>query len=852
VRPHTSESALTSDNSIPDLVRTKSEAILQEAKLKKDTPTSLLLTHDDLIAVCEASFNRCFRTVSTDVLKEVKDEMHRSIVAFRKEIAGGLKTLEGARDNVTALMIEELRSEFNKIREESLEAQKEAQTSQESILVSLKEKTRQEMIEYFKVGNQDYQKELIDTLAHLSDSLEQVRGRHEAQAETHRDEIKCLRQNLLQAHVEASQVHSAEMADLTAQLSEFRAAHTGTAEKLQRIDDENSRRHADLVDVHLSKFLSKEGMKGAMGFSDLERQIANTHRSVNADVGVVLGEIGRIQKAMHMDYVKDLSGYAVRTGTRYREQALQTDPPNMGESAAQTVKVALNDEGAQTVETGEPKVEGFMNILPVKKKKHRRHSSHRKPPKPIPPRNLQVKKTKVFGADADAMKAKARQALMRPQFNVLNLYKRTGWMQHIARSQVFENVTFAVIFLNAVWIAIDMDLNEATLITEANPIFYLVENLFCTYFTLEVLIRFLAFEKKRSCFLDYWFLFDSCLVILMVLETWVIMIVMAALDSGGSVDFLGNLSILRMVRLIKLARMARLARLLRAIPELVVLIKGILVAARSVFLVFLLWLIIIYFYAMVFRQITDGEDVGRQYFETVPDAMNTLLLNCILPETAAIVHDMSGEMPVLWPVILSFILLTSLTIANMLVGVLVRVVSAISETEKESMLVSSLVYEIKVAFYHLNRDPHKSISKEEFEALLVEPEIAIVIKNAGVDVVTLLDMSEMVFENMQSNHHKDSLDFEDFIDLVLSMRGTNPATVKDVKEHLKVVKTIMLESSTSLMTKMDNEFSQIQNLMAEQMSDLRADLASDSEEGMSDDDRISNFSGAMDNHMNED
>jgi hypothetical protein len=316
---------------------------------------------------------------------------------------------------------------------------------------------------------------------------------------------------------------------------------------------------------------------------------------------------------------------------------------------------------------------------------------------------------------------------------------------------------------------------------------------------------------------------------MMIIETWLISLVMIIFEVGNSATLLGNLSILRMARMIKIARMARLARLLRAIPELVVLIKGILVAFRSVFLVFLLWLIIIYFYAMIFRQITDGENIGNQYFASVPDAMNTLLLNCVLPEIAAILREMSGEMPILWPIAMSFILLTSLTIANMLVGVLVGVVGAVAETEKESIAVSSLVYDIQIAFHHLHRDPQKIITREEFEALMVEPEIARIIKKSGVDVVILLDMSEMIFENMHSEQHKDGLEFSDFIDLVLSMRGTNPATVKDVKEHLKVLKGILLESSDALNERLDNEFTQIQNLIGEQMSELREQLAEDDE-----------------------
>merc|ERR1712232_1179668 len=120
----------------------------------------------------------------------------------------------------------------------------------------------------------------------------------------------------------------------------------------------------------------------------------------------------------------------------------------------------------------------------------------------------------------------------------------------------------------------------------------------------------------------------------------------------------------------RMLRLSRMVRLFRAVPELVVLMKGILVASRSVLVFFLLWIIIIYVFAVIFRQITDGDAIGDQYFETVPDAMNTLLLDGILPDTSQLVNDMAGANPILWPIVMFFILLSCVTIMYMLVGVL--------------------------------------------------------------------------------------------------------------------------------------------------------------------------------------
>ena len=57
---------------------------------------------------------------------------------------------------------------------------------------------------------------------------------------------------------------------------------------------------------------------------------------------------------------------------------------------------------------------------------------------------------------------------------------------------------------------------------------------------------------------------------------------------------MSNMTILRMLRLLRLFCMARLARLLKQFPELLIPVKGMLAATRSVFLVCVLLAIATY------------------------------------------------------------------------------------------------------------------------------------------------------------------------------------------------------------------------------------------------------------------
>ncbi|CAE7406333.1 mtcA2, partial [Symbiodinium necroappetens] len=114
------------------------------------------------------------------------------------------------------------------------------------------------------------------------------------------------------------------------------------------------------------------------------------------------------------------------------------------------------------------------------------------------------------------------------------------------------------------------------------------------------------------------------------------------------------------------------------------------------------------------------------------------------------------------------------------------------------------------------------ISKYEFEQLLVEPQtlgaisrelprklytqnyivrrtkkIAQVVDAVGVDVVILCDMLEIIYEDAQRKGQM-GMQFEEMVELVLSMRGSNPATVKDVKEVVRINKILLYDLERKL------------------------------------------------------
>eukprot|EP00927_Polykrikos_kofoidii_P063116 TRINITY_DN57945_c0_g1_i1.p1 TRINITY_DN57945_c0_g1~~TRINITY_DN57945_c0_g1_i1.p1 ORF type:complete len:883 (-),score=181.63 TRINITY_DN57945_c0_g1_i1:52-2700(-) len=399
-------------------------------------------------------------------------------------------------------------------------------------------------------------------------------------------------------------------------------------------------------------------------------------------------------------------------------------------------------------------------------------------------------------ADATAMKEQVRQNLVKKEYNVADFYFKTGYAQSLARHPVFEQVTLAVIAFNAIWIWIDADFNTADTLMTAHPLFQVMEHSFCVFFTCELIIRFSAFEKKRNCCRDRWYVFDSFLVTIMVAETWgfIAIAMMTGAQSGSSA--FGDASVLRLFRLMRLTRMARMAKLLWAMPELMILIKGMVVASRSVMFTLSLLMLVHYVIGIMFKQLTAGHpDIQAKYFSTVPHAMSSLMLyGCFGENMPEVVQEIGSKNLIYAFIFMMHVLLANLTVMNMLVGVLCEVVSVVSSVEKEQMVVNYVKTKLMemVQEFGIDEDQNHQISKYEFQKLVLRPDAARVIQEVGVDVVGLVDFADFIFKGDVE------LSFGDFMSVVLQLRGSNTATVKDIVDLRKYMDASMEEVKESL------------------------------------------------------
>eukprot|EP00931_Biecheleriopsis_adriatica_P117502 TRINITY_DN93008_c0_g1_i1.p1 TRINITY_DN93008_c0_g1~~TRINITY_DN93008_c0_g1_i1.p1 ORF type:complete len:597 (-),score=120.51 TRINITY_DN93008_c0_g1_i1:121-1878(-) len=373
-------------------------------------------------------------------------------------------------------------------------------------------------------------------------------------------------------------------------------------------------------------------------------------------------------------------------------------------------------------------------------------------------------------------------------YDVTNFYKKEGWAQNLARSGKFEKVTLAVIAINAVYIGVDADRNTANTMLDAHWSFQTGDNLFCLFFTFEIVVRFLAFAEKKNTLKDAWFVFDSILVTLMVAETWVLTLFLAIISGPSS-----SLSLpTGPLRLLRLLRLSRLVRLLRALPELLTLVNGIGAANRAVTSSLMLIVGINYVFSIIMNMFLGEVPELSEYFNTLGNTMWTLGMDgTFMDSTRNVMDSLKGldnfgyEWYLGWGMIVVFfvyILLTNITVLNMLIGVLCEVISVVKRQDDEKIAVDFMKQHLRGMLMVLDTDSNGQISKEELQMLLDIPSAVTVLRQLEVEPEDLIELTETLYEQDARHGKVQEVTREELMEVILKIRGTREVTMQDIVE----------------------------------------------------------------------
>jgi len=383
----------------------------------------------------------------------------------------------------------------------------------------------------------------------------------------------------------------------------------------------------------------------------------------------------------------------------------------------------------------------------------------------------------------------APQAILFREINELRKVDRTppdddslkykdSFFGHLAANKKFEATTFLFIGVNSLYIGMDADYSARTgkpadLWDPNTPVgFVIMENIFCLYFTLELIVRFVGYKIKKNVFTDAWFVFDSILVTFMVLETWLFPI----FGIGGQ---LAQFSVLRLLRLLRISRMARL---MKKVPELMIIIKGMAASFRSVGCTAILQVLILYVWSILFvseyhEKGPDDPDEIAAFFGSMGKSFFSLfIMGTVLDDVTQCTNAIreTGNMFML-SLFIVFILISSFTILNMLIGILCEVVSNTAESEKTKSAEESVKEEITNIFDAMDVDRNGNITQLEFLQMRDTPKVRAALEEMDIYESHFNRYCELLFQSqeMEEAGKVPEINFETLITMIMRLSPGN-------------------------------------------------------------------------------
>jgi len=421
---------------------------------------------------------------------------------------------------------------------------------------------------------------------------------------------------------------------------------------------------------------------------------------------------------------------------------------------------------------------------------------------------MSPKQKSLVEEDKKQMRANLSASLHKEVYDVSRYYWSVtdpgyrGFASSFAQNHIFEKITLAVISVNALWISYDTDANPAETLSDADIQFQIAEHVFCLFFSFEWLVRFTAFRQKSNCLRDGWFVFDSFLVSTMVAETWVLVLILELMGqdrSGGNP--LGNSALLRMARLLRLSRIFRMGRLLRAIPELLIQLKGLFAAMRSVLVTLSLLVIVIYIFAILIKQTMEESAVQQKHFDSVPKCMYSLLLYATFMDNLKyITWELLQNNKIVLIVLLMCWMLTGMAVQNMLIGVLCEVVSQTGTDERQYLKRSEVAEKVSALMVNVGCEGGL-LTRDNFMMIFAEADkgggsIPQTFNDIGVDLFGLLDLTDFIFNDEFNDDEDKTLTAEEFVDLLMQLRGERQLTVKSMVDMRKLFRLEAREVET--------------------------------------------------------
>lgn len=205
----------------------------------------------------------------------------------------------------------------------------------------------------------------------------------------------------------------------------------------------------------------------------------------------------------------------------------------------------------------------------------------------------------------------------------------------------FNHLVIIAILANAVTLGLE---TSRPLMAEYGDLLHAIDLGFIVFFTGELLLKLAAYRLRF--FRSGWNVFDFTIVVITLLP------------------FLGNVSVLRALRIL------RVLRLISIVPQFRVVVGGFFHSLSGLAAVGGILIVMLYVFAVLGSKLFG--DVTPELFGTLPRSLFTLFQVMTLEGWSEIAKQTMEHFPHSWIYFICFILLTTFTMLNLLIGVVVN------------------------------------------------------------------------------------------------------------------------------------------------------------------------------------
>jgi len=190
----------------------------------------------------------------------------------------------------------------------------------------------------------------------------------------------------------------------------------------------------------------------------------------------------------------------------------------------------------------------------------------------------------------------------------------------------------------------------------------------------------------------------------------------------------------------------------------------------------------------------EAEDTAADIFSDLGTSMMTLFTNGVLGDNLAGALEVikTDSLAMMWLFIL-FMVISGMTLLNMLIGVLCQVIEESSHEESEQNQVNILKASFEEAFRCIDTSNDGVISEEEWKKMKHNPSVRQSLATVGVDEKDMdmrLDQMQETFFGASDNEseRKTGITYNEFVEKVAGLRWDIPASTLDLEMLKELVR----------------------------------------------------------------